>query len=579
MITMDPTPISSLACILLIVLSGVYVFILAIDLISQFAGSTLHFIPMCLFSIIGLAFFATAGILLILYSYVALIVHMAAIILCLLAALFFLLDITMVFVSWKKKCFLCKRCCYYGADNLLRKESLPPGATVMKHDVTTSLSDVRVPDERNIAEPDHSYRRTEYARRREYVDSSNCAPSLCRLNIAQIQTEPRETSVVEIQTPSRIVKETPIQTFAKCEFCQQIMQPTISDAAGQYLSYPAIVQFVRAGTDGTPCCPGCKCPTERNQQPLQKPSRPLSTSKREESPVPGPKSNKTSEATQQVTSKSDIQNCVNYPYHSGSKRKADIMEIKRDGNLISQPRQILTEEIIAMLAKNEEPAVIRDMIAQSFVGTIDKESTERKEKLIKGIEFDDKIERIKGGGGEEYQMKMYHQLMHASEEGHESSLKTSTTRTVGTQISETISPLASSGRTKSKIFLHLKPNKVDPIRDDKCAESPNSIERRMNDDYSRCKRQNLTPILTNYYNIFKDKRGRYMCKFCAPSDSKRITSRLEITDSKKLRCANCQLYFRVRGVKTSQNIKLKSNTCPKYDQSQRQTAASSPSSM
>lgn len=52
---------------------------------------------MCVFSIIGLAFFATAGILLILYDYMALVVQMAAIILCLLAALFFLLDITMVF--------------------------------------------------------------------------------------------------------------------------------------------------------------------------------------------------------------------------------------------------------------------------------------------------------------------------------------------------------------------------------------------------------------------------------------------------------------------------------------------------
>ncbi|XP_050461188.1 uncharacterized protein LOC126856589 [Cataglyphis hispanica] len=127
----------------------------------------------------------------------------------------------------------------------------------MKHDVTTSLSDVRVPDElKNIAAPDHSYRRTEYARRREYVDSSNCAPS-CRFNIAQIQTEPRDTSVVEIQTPRTVVKETPIQMYAKCEFCQQIMQPATSDAAGQHLSYPAIVQFVRGGTaDGMPCCPG-----------------------------------------------------------------------------------------------------------------------------------------------------------------------------------------------------------------------------------------------------------------------------------------------------------------------------------
>lgn len=316
-IAMDPTPISTLGCILLIVLSGIYVFVLAVELISHFAGSALHVIPMCLFSIIGLAFFATAGILLILYNYMELMVQMATIILCLLAALFFLLDITMVFAFWKRKCSVCKRCCYYeGAEYLLRKdeEPLPPDAKILKHDVTTSLSDVRVPDElKTVAKPDHSYRKVEYARRREYVDSPTCVPSLCNLSIAQIQTEPRETSVVEIQTPSTVVKETPMQTFAKCEFCQQSMQSTVTgDAAGQYVpqwSYPAIVQFVRGGT-GMPCCPGCKCApqTQQQQQPqpqLQRQSRPLSTSKGGESPVraaPGPKTSRilTSEATPQI---------------------------------------------------------------------------------------------------------------------------------------------------------------------------------------------------------------------------------------------------------------------------------------
>lgn len=66
--------------------------------------------------------------------------------------------------------------------------------------MTTSLSDVRVPDElKTVAKPDHSYRKVEYARRREYVDSPTCVPSLCNLSIAQIQTDPHETSVVEIQ--------------------------------------------------------------------------------------------------------------------------------------------------------------------------------------------------------------------------------------------------------------------------------------------------------------------------------------------------------------------------------------------
>lgn len=70
----------------------------------------------------------------------------------------------------------------------------------MKHDVTTSLSDVRVPDElKTVVTPDHSYRKVEYARRREYVDSPTCVPSLHNFSIAQIQTEPRETAVVESQ--------------------------------------------------------------------------------------------------------------------------------------------------------------------------------------------------------------------------------------------------------------------------------------------------------------------------------------------------------------------------------------------
>lgn len=45
MIVMDPTPMSHLVCILLIVLSGVYVFVLAADLSSYFARGALHIIP------------------------------------------------------------------------------------------------------------------------------------------------------------------------------------------------------------------------------------------------------------------------------------------------------------------------------------------------------------------------------------------------------------------------------------------------------------------------------------------------------------------------------------------------------
>lgn len=44
-IVRDPTPMSHLVCILLIVLSGVYVFVLAVDLISYFARNVLNAFP------------------------------------------------------------------------------------------------------------------------------------------------------------------------------------------------------------------------------------------------------------------------------------------------------------------------------------------------------------------------------------------------------------------------------------------------------------------------------------------------------------------------------------------------------
>ncbi|XP_072763623.1 uncharacterized protein [Anoplolepis gracilipes] len=655
MIAMDPTPISTLACILLIVLSGVYVFVLAVELISHFAGNAVHIIPMCVFSLIGLIFFGVAGILLILYDYTQLVVQVTVIIFCLLTALFFLLDVTMVFVFWKRKCAMCKQGCYYeGAEYLPREEPRPRDAKVsarrkkMKRDITTSLSDVRIPVELKSVVPDHCFRKIEYPRRREYVDSPTCVPSLCTLSIAQIQTDPCKTSVVESQTPSTVVKETPMQTFTKCDFCHQLLQTAVSpdsqDAAGW--SYPAIVQFIRGGVN-MPCCPGCKCitgtaPQTQQQQRPQQRSRP-SPSKYTESPVqaaPKPETSKrlTSEATQQVTSKFDIRNCVKLltvqdqkpdffffffffivtkasksgtvdgttklttgiaqtvtrltlasfyvkpdkktqaspdnPVNS-AKRK-DITEAKKDGT--SQE----SKSIITMITKGEEP-VVKELIESVDRKKRSKSSDkERKEEPAKEVECPGKIERSKGGGEEEHQITAYHQFMRASEEESMFSLQGSQRHTVGTQMNlenyfrfrsaTLISPFA-SGRSKSRTFLHLKSNKVDVIRDadasdsenpvaetvasrtfvssavqkDERAESPNPIEHRMNDVCSHCKRQSFT---SNCCNVFKDKRGRYFCEFCVPTDSKKITSRLDVTDLKKLRCANCRLSLRAQGVKT-----------------------------
>lgn len=64
------------------------------------------------------------------------------------------------------------------------------------------------------------------------------------------------------QTPRTVVKETPMQTYSKCEFCHQFLQTAASPKEGHYYnssqwsSYPAIVQFIRGGMHGMPCCPG-----------------------------------------------------------------------------------------------------------------------------------------------------------------------------------------------------------------------------------------------------------------------------------------------------------------------------------
>ncbi|XP_014481782.1 PREDICTED: uncharacterized protein LOC106748093 [Dinoponera quadriceps] len=110
-----------------------------------------------------------------------------------------------------------------------------------------------------VSLPEHGYRRVQNARRRQYVDCPTWVPSLCNLEVAQIQTEPKATSVVEIQTRTAVTKETPMQTLSKCDFCQRLMQPT-EDAPGysplrsqdQWTTYPAILQVVRG--IGMPGC-------------------------------------------------------------------------------------------------------------------------------------------------------------------------------------------------------------------------------------------------------------------------------------------------------------------------------------
>ncbi|XP_067216616.1 uncharacterized protein [Linepithema humile] len=609
MIVMVPTPMSHLVCILLIVLSGAYVFVLAVDLISYFARGAIHIIPMSIFSLLGLLFFGIAGILLICNAYTQLVIQIVVTTLCLLTALLFLIDITMLLAFWRRRCSVCKRCCGDTAEFLLRKDEDPrvtpitSAIEIMKHDVTTSLSDVRVPRElEDIATPDHSYRKIEYPQRREYIDRPTCVPSICNLGVAQIQTEPNKVSVVESQTPNTITKETPMQTLSKCEFCYQQLNcfhsPSVnggSTSTPQFQNlqptYPAIVQFIR-GEVGMPCCPGCTCGTQQRRhnhhhqsQQLtpkrltleQNPSRALTSETTQQVANPAYKSTekKLTEASETVTEHTPTSHVKSDKKPQAlsdatiSKRKVHITEMKRD---VKPANANVDQEFDEKNERTYEESVKRE--GEDLIDEIERDS--------------DKIERSKGGG--EHGVTIYQQFMCVAQEN----IEESTRHNVATQMSTMlITPVNS--RTKPRTFLHLKLNKVDPVKDTnvadenlhkritsrttnvtqaaqtvqyvKLTESSNPIEHE-DIDYSLCKQHNKTfqslkPISDNsrYHTAFKDKKGRYFCEFCAPLESKKITSRLEGMDWKKLKCANCKFLLRERRVKT--NGLLKSDACSK----------------
>ncbi|XP_011707419.1 PREDICTED: uncharacterized protein LOC105462486 isoform X2 [Wasmannia auropunctata] len=544
--------------------------------------------------------------------------------LCLLTALLFLIDITMVLVFWKRKCSACcKRYCN-NVELLSHKGGEPSVISkteTMRHDVTTSLSDVRVPHElEDVAMPDHCYRKVEYPRRREYVDCPTCVPSLCNLDNAQIQTEPKKMSVVESQTPRAITKETPMQTSSKCEFCEQQIQfakeASMPDAhnfphSSQW-SYPAIVQFIRGGVSA-PCCPGCKCAmntTQTQQQRRQQQQQPQQlTQQRAGSPEVSNSNKTTSETTQQVTNSTESGNVTGLTPRSAAKytvsfyspdrkmqtvpdvvhkQKVNAMKMKEDAR---PTREDIDRELAKEVrAKTKGPKMIEKKKRKNERSIEESEE----EKTIEG----DKIERSKGGG--EHHGRVYQEFMRrATERGSVTNLEESPTHTNRTLITPP------SNRTRPRALLCLKSNKVDPINDtsifdeDCIAErmaprelldnqavqesehvsrtgSPNFLIKRLDNACLSYRRQkSLTPTSDNSrcYSVFKDRKGRYFCEFCAPEDTKKTTSRLEGTDLRKLRCINCLLRLRDRGVKT--NVKLKSDTCSKYGQSQRRVTSPS----
>ncbi|XP_018350573.1 PREDICTED: uncharacterized protein LOC108753471 isoform X2 [Trachymyrmex septentrionalis] len=497
---------------------------------------------------------------------------------------------------------------------ILRKAAELKAPQITRRDITTSLSDIRVPRElEGIVMPDHCYRKIGYSRRREYIDCPTCVPSLYNLGIAQIQTESKKMSVMECQTPKRIMKETPIQTLSKCEFCHQHIQLPITVGAHvpsthclqhPQWNYPTVVQFLRGDTSGS-CCPKCKCAEDKIKQ-LQQQSQQLKYTRSLMSKVKSP--HKMSE-TQQITkvesgsSITKLRHPTTHAYISSFyepdkkmqtapdidyKQKMAAIEMKK--GIREDIDQKIAGKTKIKLAKTKESDIFEKILGHENIKERHKDSMKgSEEKTIRGK----KIERSKGGG--EHSARINQEFRGVMEQ-ESPNLKESSI-----DMSRMLSTPLSS-RTKSRTLLHLKSNKVDPITDanvfvinEDCSPermasrtildnqniqgsehsartgTPNPIiERQLNAACSLYRPQkSLTPTSDNssYYIVFKDRKGRHFCEFCAPLKSRKITSRFEGTDSRKLRCANCRLHFRDRGIKT------KSDTYPKYSRLQKQMAS------
>lgn len=74
-----------------------------------------------------------------------------------------------------------------------------PGIQNNKRDETTSISAIKLSSNDENAKPDHSLRKTNVGRRREYADRPTSAPSIANVKIAEIQTEPKRVTVEESQ--------------------------------------------------------------------------------------------------------------------------------------------------------------------------------------------------------------------------------------------------------------------------------------------------------------------------------------------------------------------------------------------
>nr|XP_034180677.1 uncharacterized protein LOC117604563 isoform X2 [Osmia lignaria] len=293
-IALSPENVSSVTCILLIVLSGAYVFILAIDIISQLSGGELQSIPMFFFSFVGMILFGVTGILLLpVYTASALWTILTVLCLSLIMSVLFILDVVTALVFWKRNCDVCNDpYCTNQAQILYQKKDLchPACTETVKFDLMTSVSSIKIPSGDEEAVCDHSYRKVGYGRRRQYVDRPASARSAAMVEVADIQTEPRSMCNRQSQT-HREIKEMPVQTVSKCELCNRQIPifSTSTDPMHQAMQQapcttcPAIMQLMR----GAPCCPGCRCVTGIIQvsQQTQQQQTPRQEKSTEQNPV------------------------------------------------------------------------------------------------------------------------------------------------------------------------------------------------------------------------------------------------------------------------------------------------------
>ncbi|XP_024944491.1 uncharacterized protein LOC107271474 isoform X1 [Cephus cinctus] len=241
MTAMDSSPLTDASSILLIILTSIYVFVLAMDLISQFGGAGITDSPVQQKKILNSKNHKThpspsldAGVQ---YTGCPAIRHgrtrnnillvrtqwllgIAGIVSTLPTDRYFIyaraVPDTRVRITEKnfQKFFPNplpqKHRAVTGDENAIQQRSVilasppTPASQISKYDATTSVSSCRqapvIEDTMDPVDMSHAYRKIEKVHRRQYVDTQSSVPSVAIVDIAQVQTEQRTYMNTEIQT-------------------------------------------------------------------------------------------------------------------------------------------------------------------------------------------------------------------------------------------------------------------------------------------------------------------------------------------------------------------------------------------